>query len=141
VYLLLNGASMVVTVASGAMRADVIDYELDRSGKFLPATVTATYNIVDQIISSLGAALALGAVALIGFTTIMPQPTDSPSTPILLISLLLFFGLPILGWACTIIAMRGYKLDRIEMIEVQKRVAEKKDALQPAGSETEGVLA
>ena len=132
---------MVVTVAQGAMRADVIDYELDRSGKFLPATVTATYNIVDQIISSLGAALALGAVALIGFTTVMPQPTDSPSTAILLMSLALFFGLPILGWAISLIAMRGYKLDRTEMIEVQKRVAEKKEALQAADVETEGVLA
>ncbi|MGR0318210.1 MFS transporter [Agromyces sp. ZXT2-3] len=135
IYLLLNGASMVVTVASGAMRADVIDYELDRSGKYLPATVTATYNIVDQVISSLGSTLALGAVALIGFTTVMPQPTDSPSTPILLMSLLLFFGLPIIGWICTLIAMRGYKLNRTEMIEVQKRVAEKKEALREAEPE------
>ncbi|KQZ08323.1 hypothetical protein ASD23_07700 [Agromyces sp. Root1464] len=129
VYLLLNGASMVVTVASGTMRADVIDYELDRTGKYLPATVTATYNIVDQIISSLGATLALGAVALIGFTTVMPQPTDSPTTPILVMSLVLFFGLPILGWACTLVAMRGYKLTRTEMIDVQKRVAERKGSL------------
>ncbi|RXZ50584.1 hypothetical protein ESP57_01885 [Agromyces fucosus] len=129
VYLLLNGASMVVTVASGTMRADVIDYELDRTGKYLPATVTATYNIVDQIISSLGATLALGAVALIGFTTAMPQPTDSPTTPILVMSLVLFFGLPILGWACTLVAMRGYKLTRTEMIDVQKRVAERKGSL------------
>src|SRR5699024_4240630 len=58
VYLLLNGASMVITVASGAMRADIVDYELDRSGKYLPASVTATYNIIDQVISSLGPALA-----------------------------------------------------------------------------------
>jgi GPH family glycoside/pentoside/hexuronide:cation symporter len=139
VYLLLNGASTVVTVASGAMRADVIDYELDRSGKYLPATVTATYNVIDQVISSLGSALALGAVALIGFTTVMPQPTDSPSTPILLMSMLLFFGLPIVGWVCTLIAMRGYKLTRTEMIEVQKRVAERKAALQAA--EPENALA
>lgn len=130
VYLLLNGASMVVTVASGAMRADVIDYELDRSGKFLPATVTATYNFVDQIISSLGSTLALGAVALIGFSAVMPQPTDSPNTPILIMTMLLFFGLPILGWVCTLIAMRGYTLNRVEMIEVQKRVASRKAALQ-----------
>ena len=136
-YLLMNGASMVVTVANGAMRADIIDYELDRSGKYLPATVTATYNIVDQIISSLGSTLALGAVALIGFTTVMPQPTDAPSTPILLMTLFLFFGLPILGWVCTLVAMRGYRLDREGMIEVQKRVAERKAALsetEPAGS-------
>jgi Na+/melibiose symporter-like transporter len=129
VYLLLNGASMVVTVASGAMRADVIDYELDRSGKFLPATVTATYNFVDQIISSLGSTLALGAVALIGFSTVMPQPTDSPNTAILLMTMLLFFGLPILGWVCTLIAMHGYKLNRGEMIAVQKRIASRKAEL------------
>lgn len=137
VYLLLNGASMVVTVASGAMRADVIDYELDRSGKFLPATVTATYNFVDQIISSLGSTLALGAVALIGFTTVMPQPTDSPNTPILLMTMLLFFGLPILGWVCTLFAMHGYKLNRGEMIAVQKRIADRKAEVTadvPAGS-------
>ncbi|MFD6444768.1 MFS transporter [Promicromonospora sp. NPDC060204] len=132
VYLLLNGASMVVTVASGAMRADIIDYELDRSGKYLPATVTATYNLIDQIITSLGATLALGAVSLIGFTTVMPQPTDTSSTPILLMTLALFFGLPILGWACTLIAMRGYQLTRTEMIAVHKRVADKKAALQEA---------
>ncbi|MEL7975248.1 MFS transporter [Isoptericola sp. F-RaC21] len=132
VYLLLNGASMVVTVASGAMRADIIDYELDRSGKYLPATVTATYNVVDQVISSLGATLALGAVALIGFTSVMPQPTDAPTTPILLMTLLLFFGLPILGWVCTLLAMRGYRLTRTEMIEVQRRVADRKAALQAA---------
>jgi glycoside/pentoside/hexuronide:cation symporter, GPH family len=132
VYLLLNGASMVVTVASGAMRADIIDYELDRSGKYLPATVSATYNFLDQIISSLGAAIALGAVAMVGFTTVMPQPTDSPTTSILLMTLLLFFGLPILGWACTLFAMHGYKLTRTEMIEVQKRVADKKAELQAA---------
>lgn len=140
-YLVLNGASMVVTVAAGAMRADVIDYELDTSGKFLPATVTATYNIVDQIISSLGAALALGAVALIGFTTVMPQPTDAATAPILFMSLGLFFGLPILGWVVSLLAMRGYKLDRAEMIEVQKRVASKKAALQPVEGEPTSVPA
>ncbi|WP_435527639.1 MFS transporter [Microbacterium aurantiacum] len=129
-YLLLNGASMVVTVASGAMRADVIDYELDRSGKYLPATVIATYNIVDQVISSLGSTLALGAVSLIGFVTVMPQPTDALTTPILWMTMLLFFGLPILGWICTLIAMVGYKLDRTEMIAVQKRVAVRKAQLQ-----------
>ncbi|MFC3996407.1 MFS transporter [Nocardiopsis sediminis] len=135
-YLLLNGASMVGTVASGAMRADIVDYELDRSGKYLPATVSATYGLIDQIISSLGSTLALGAVALIGFTTVMPQPTDAPSTPILLMTLLLFFGLPMLGSVCTLFAMRGYKLTRSEMIEVQKRVADRKSGLEAAGPAT-----
>ena len=130
IYLLLNGASMCITVASGAMRADIVDHELDRSGKYLPAAVTATYNIIDQLISSLGATIALGAVALIGFTDVMPQPTDEPTTAILLMTLALFFGLPMLGWAINLLVMRGYKLDRAEMIEVQRRIGEKKAALQ-----------
>ncbi len=92
--------------------------ELDRSGKFLPAAVTATYNIVDQLISSLGAAVALGAVALIGFTEVMPQPTDGPTTAILFMTMGLFFGLPMLGWVINLLAMRGYVLDREEMIAV-----------------------
>jgi len=129
VYLLLNGASMVVTVAAGAMRGDVIDYELERSGKYLPASVTAAYNFVDQLISSLGAALALGAVALIGFSAVMPQPTDSPNASILWMTMFLFFGLPILGWIASLVAMSGYKLDRAEMVEVQKRVAGRKAEL------------
>src|SRR5699024_9374123 len=101
-------------------------------------SVTATYNIIDQVISSLGPALALGAVALIGFTDVMPQPTDAPTTPILLMTLLLFFGLPIFGWACTLLAMYGYKLTRTEMIEVQKRVADKKPARQAAAPAAPG---
>lgn len=139
VYLLLNGASMVVTVAAGAMRADVIDYELDRSGKYLPASVTAAYNFVDQLISSLGSAIALGAVALIGFSTVMPQPTDSPNTSILWMTMFLFFGLPILGWVASLLAMYGYKLDRAEMVEVQKRVAVRKAAELPADDRVESL--
>ena len=38
------------------------------------------------------------------------------------------FGLPILGWLATLAAMRFCKLDKAEMVEVQKRIADKKAA-------------
>ena len=38
----------------------------------------------------------------------------------------LMFGLPILGWLCNIVAMKFYKLNKEEMVEVQKKVAEMK---------------
>lgn len=47
--LVLNGAKMCVTMSSNAMMADIIDYELDRSGKFIPAAVTGTYSFIDQV--------------------------------------------------------------------------------------------
>ena len=34
--------------------------------------------------------------------------------------------MPILGWVCTVIAMRFYKLSKQELVGVQKRIAEKK---------------
>ena len=42
------------------------------------------------------------------------------------VTMFLKYGLAILGWICTLIAMRSCKLDKAEMVEVQKRIAEKK---------------
>ena len=134
--LLLNGSMMCVTTATGAMRADIVDHELDRSTKYLPGVVTATYNFIDQIVSSLGATITLGAVALIGYTAVMPQPTDAPSTAILWVTIFLLFVVPILGWIVTLVVMPGYALTREEMIEVQKRIVDKKAALRDAEAAT-----
>ena len=127
--LAMSGAKMCITTANGAMRADIIDYELDRSGKYLPAVVTATYNFIDQFVSSLGATIAAVGVSLIGYTTTAPQPTDAPTPAIKWMALFLYYGMPILGWICTLVAMKGYHLDKKEMVEVQKRIVDKKEAI------------
>lgn len=126
--LLLNGSKMCITTATSAHTADVIDYELDRSGKFLPAAVTATYSFIDKLISSLGASIAAGAVALIGYTTTMPQPTDALSSPVFTVTMLLFYGLPIIGWVLTLIAMKFSPLSKIKMVDIQKSIHDKKQA-------------
>ena len=40
------------------------------------------------------------------------------------------YGLAILGWLCTLWAMRKCNLGKAEMVEVQKRIAEKKEELK-----------
>ena len=123
----MNGSKMCVTTANASFMADIIDYELDRSGKYIPAVVSGTYSFVDKIVSSFSAMIATGAVALIGYKATMPQPGE-PSTPaIFWVTMIIYFGLPVLGWICTLIAMRLCKLDREEMINVQKRIAVKKE--------------
>lgn len=124
--LLLNGTKMCVTTANNAMMADLVDYEFDRSGKYIPAVVTGTYSLIDKIISAFGATIATGAIALIGYKNTVPQPTD-PSTPtIFMMTMLLYYGLPIIGWIISIIAMKNCKLTKEEMVEVQKRIENKK---------------
>ena len=123
-----NGANMCVTTGNSAFMADLIDYELDRGGRYVPAIVTGTASLIDKIVSSCGTAIAAGAVALVGYTTTVPQPGDAPA--IFWLTMFLTFGLPILGWICTLVAMKFCKLDKAEMVEVQKRIAAKKEALK-----------
>ena len=123
-----NGSMMCVTTANTSFMSDIIDYELDRSGRYIPAVVTGTYSLLDKIISSVSALIATGAVALIGYTTTMPQPGEACTPQIFWLTMIITFGLPILGWICTLVAMKFCKLDKEEMIEVQKRIADKKSA-------------
>ena len=136
VYVLLtfvtNGFSMCVTTGGTAFMADTIDYELDRSGKYIPAVVSGAYSLIDKIVSSFSAAIATMCVAWIGYTATMPQPGDPDTASVFWMTLFLRFGLAILGWICTLIAMRFCKLDKNEMVNVQKRIAEKKAALGAA---------
>ena len=126
----VNGFSMCVTTANTGFMADLIDYELDRSDKYIPAVVTGTYSLVDKIVSSFSQAIATGCVALIGYTATMPQPED-PATPgVFWMAMFLRYGLAILGFVCTLLAMKNCKLDKAEMVEVQKRIAEKKEAMK-----------
>ena len=124
----VNGFAMGVTTANTGFMADLIDFELDRSGKYIPAVVSGTYSLVDKIVSSFSAAIATGCVALIGYTTTMPQPTDAATPGVFWMTMFLRYGLAVLGFICMLLAMRGCKLDRPEMVEVQKRIADKKAA-------------
>ena len=122
----VNGFAMGVTTANTGFMADLIDFELDRSGKYIPAVVSGTYSLVDKIVSSFSAAIATGCVALIGYTATMPQPTDEATPGVFWMTMFLRYGLAVLGFICTLLAMHGCKLGRPEMIEVQKRIADKK---------------
>ena len=123
-----NGSNMCITTANTAFVADIIDYELDRSGKYIPAVVTGTHSLIDKIVSSFGALIATGAVALIGYTSTLPQPTDASTPAIFWMTMAIKYGLPVLGWASTLAAMRFCRLDKAEMVAVQKRIADKKAA-------------
>ena len=126
----VNGFAMGVTTANTGFMADLIDFELDRSGKYIPAVVSGTYSLVDKIVSSFSAAIATACVALIGYTTTMPQPTDEATSGVFWMTMFLRYGLAILGFICTLLAMRHCRLGRTEMVEVQKRIAEKKEELK-----------
>lgn len=124
-----NGAfKMVVTTATNSMRMDIIDYEMYRTGKFMPATVSATYSFIDKLISSFGATIATLMIGLIGYTTTAPQQGDPLTMGVRIMTVLIVCGMPIIGWICTLAVMRRSKLTKEYMIEIQKGIADKKNA-------------
>ena len=128
--LLQNGSNMCITTSNTSYMADTIDYELDRSGRYIPAVVSGTYSLIDKLITSVAAVIATGAVAILGYTTTMPQPTDAYTSGIFWMTLAIKYGLPMLGWLITLMAMLGCPLTKEEMVNVQKRIADKKEALR-----------
>lgn len=125
----LNGAKMCVTTASNSFMADVIDCELDRSGRYVPAVVTGTYSLIDKLISSFGALIAGFAIVIAGYTgTARPQPGDPATPAVFWVTMVVMYLVPVLGWIVTQIAMKNCKLDKAEMVEVQKRIAAAKEA-------------
>lgn len=121
-----NATKMVVSTATNALRMDIVDYELYRSGKYMPASVAATYSFIDKLISSFGATIATFMIGLIGYTTTAPQQGDPLTLGVRVMTVLLLCGLPVIGWVCTIVGMKNSELTREKMVEVQKAIADKK---------------
>ena len=67
---------------------------------------------MDKIVTSFASALAMVCIALVGYTSTVPQLGDEATWPIFWVAMLLNFGLAIIGWICNVIAMKFYTLDR-----------------------------
>lgn len=136
IYVVLSMVKRVVTmmlnVGEGMMRADIVDYELERSGNYMPGMVGAIYTFTEQIIASFGATIAAFAIAAIGYVNTVPQMGDEATWAVLWVVILLTEALPALGWLCNIVAMKFYPLDKERMEEVQKNIYERKIAAKKA---------
>ena len=109
------------------MTADCADYEVYRSGKYVPGLMGTLFSFVDKLISSLAASIVGVMCAMIGFKETLPG-VDTPYSPQLkFIGLFCFFGL-----ICNLIAMKFYPLTREKMEEIQEKIAEIKAQAQQA---------
>ena len=128
-----NALKMIVSTATNAMRMDIVDYELYRSGNYLPATVSAVYSFIDKMISALAPMIATLLIGVVGYTgSKIPQGTDPLTPGIRFVTVGLFCIMPIIGWVCTILAMKKFSLTKEKMEEIQASIAEKKAEAQEA---------
>ncbi len=130
-YSLMYGMSSTSMGLAMPMIADCADYELYQSGNYAPALMGTVFGFFDKVVSSFSATIVGWFCVMIGFAERFPTQED-PLTPSLFwITMVLFFGLPILGWVASLIAMKFYPLDKEKMVEVQAKIADiKREAAQ-----------
>lgn len=110
------------------MVADCVDYEMYRSGKFIPGIMGTLFSMVDKLVSSLSATIVGVAVSVIGLEN-LPTSTSPYVEGMNWVVIVLFCILPMIAWAATILAMRNYELSGPRMKEIQAVNAKRKEAI------------
>lgn len=127
-YIFANGSTGITTGLATPMIADCADYELYKSGNYAPALMGTVFGFFDKVVSSFASTIVGYCVILIGFKEKLPTAQDPYSTPLFWMTMFLFIGTPLIGWICTLTAMKFYPLDKEKMIEVQAKIADIKKA-------------
>ncbi|GEN45984.1 MFS transporter [Alkalibacillus haloalkaliphilus] len=138
-YSIGRGVSTLTPSIVIPMIADTSDYETYKTGRYVPGMISSLFSFVDKLVSSLAPALAGFIVALIGYQNEFPQIGEPLTEPLLYATIFAAFGVPILGWLISIIAMKFYKLDGETMKEIQAKIAEvKEEKSEVASSSNDG---
>ena len=110
------------------MVADCSDYETYRSGKYIPGIMGTLFSLVDKLVSSLAATVVGIAVTFISLNN-LPTQYDPYTPGMNAVVIVLFCVIPMVAWAATLIAMKGYALTGEKMKEIQAVNACRRDAV------------
>lgn len=105
------------------MTADCADYEVARSGKYVPGLMGTLFSFVDKMISSLGSTIVGLLCAAAGFHSTLPDANTPFSPQLKLVGIFCLYGLVIIGLICNIVAMKFYPLTKEKMEEIQEEIA------------------
>ena len=104
------------------MTADCADYEVKRSGRYVPGMMGTLFSFVDKMVSSLAPLIAGAMYAMIGFKEKLPDQQAPYSTQLFFVSLFLMYGLVICGQIANLIAMKFYPLTKEEMEKIRAEI-------------------
>ena len=112
-------SSIVIT-----MTADCADYEVYRTGKYVPGLMGTLFSFVDKMVSSFAPMVAGVMFSMCGYTDHNPVMGD-PVTPGLRGGVVFCaYGMIMIGLVCNLIAMKFYPLTKEKMEAIQDEVAQ-----------------
>lgn len=115
------------------MTADCADYEVYRTGKYVPGLMGTLFSFVDKIISSFAPMIAGLMFTICGFADRNPATPEDYSFKLRVGVIAVAYGMLILGLICNVIALKFYPLTKEKMEEIRVKVEEiKRKAAQEA---------
>lgn len=109
------------------MTADCADYEVYRTGKYVPGLMGTLFSFVDKMVSSFAPMVAGTMFTICGFADHNPVMGDV-ATPALRNGVVFCaYGMIMLGLICNLIAMKFYPLTKEKMAEIQNEVVKIKE--------------
>lgn len=112
------------------MIADCADYEVYRSGRYVPGLMGALFSFTEKLVSSLAPLIAGLVFAYCGFPDHNPVEGDPVTAGLRYGVVFLAYGIVMLGLLCNILALRYYPLTKEKMAEIQNEVASIKARLE-----------
>ena len=105
------------------MTADCADYEVYRTGKYVPGLMGTLFSFVDKMVSSFAPMLLSMCYAAIGFKDALPDVGVPYSDQLFYVTLFLAYGIVIIGLLCNVVALKFYPLTKEKMEEIQGEIA------------------
>ena len=122
-YIAMKGFSQLSGNIVIPMTADCADYEVYRTGRYVPGPMGTLFSFVDKLISSLASTFVALVYAAIGFKETLPTEATPYSNALLIATLVCFIGMPMIGWILNVVAMKFYPLTKEKMAEIQDEIA------------------
>ena len=110
-------SSIVIT-----MTADCADYEVYRTGKYVPGLMGTLFSFVDKLVSSFAPMIAGAMFTACGFADHNPVMGDPVTMKLRIGTALCAYGVIMIGLVCNLIAMHFYPLTKEKMAEIQDEV-------------------
>ncbi len=104
------------------MTADCADYEVYRTGKYVPGLMGTLFSFVDKIVSSFAPMIAGIVFSAVGFSDHNPVMGDTATMSLRIGVAFLAYGMLILGLIANLIALKFYPLTKERMAEIQGEV-------------------
>ena len=123
IYIAMKGFSQLSGNIVIPMTADCADYEVYRTGRYVPGLMGTLFSFVDKLISSLASTFVAVVYAAIGFKDALPTEATPYSNSLLIATLICFIGMPVIGWILNVVAMKFYPLTKEKMAEIQDEIA------------------